>query len=313
MNTRRFFQYAVAGWAAMVMATSAAAQARPTDQWLTNPVDRTTFEAYMDFFVYDADVPFLTEVFEDSEAGGVREEHLQFQGTPGLMVTARLYHAQGLEMGDAPAIVFLHGGGIQGKDPAYFVGLHRFLARAGVSVLAIDMWHFGERDQGFLGGGSEQERHDLLYNNEPAYLEWVQQTVKEVSRSFDFLVDERGADPERIGLTGFSRGAVVSMIAGAVEERFNAVSLLHSGHFDFFEDGHRAAACPANYVGRIDRPVLFVNTEADQDFIPATAIRPIHRLAGPSAEVYWSTAGGHGALNDDDRSALASWLRDKLR
>lgn len=311
MNLPCFLPSAVAS-AAIFMATSASAQDRPTDHWLTNPVDRTTFEAYSEFFAYDAEAPFLTEVFEESEEGGVREEHLQFQSTPGLMVTARLYHAQGLELGDAPAIVFLHGGGIQGKDPAYYVGLHRFLARAGISVLAIDMWHFGERNIGFLGGGSEQERHDLLYNNEPVYLEWVQQTVKEVSRSFDFLVREREVDPERIGLVGFSRGAVVSMIAGAVEERFKAVSLLHGGHFDFLEDGHRAATCPANYVGRIGRPVLFVNSESDQDFLPETNIRPIHRLA-PSAEVYWTTAGGHGALNDDDRSTIASWLRDKLR
>ena len=85
------------------------------------------------------------------------------------------------------------------------------------------------------------------------------------------------------------------------------------GHFDFFENGHRAAACPANYVGRIDHPVLFINSERDGDFLPEAAILPIHRLAGPSAEVRWTTAGGHGAMNDDDRSALAGWLRDKLR
>jgi dienelactone hydrolase len=297
----------------LLAATAAGAQDRPTDQWLTSPVDRTTFEAYKDFFVYDSEVPFQTRLFSESSQQGVREEHLSFQSTPGLTVTARLYQAQGLEIGDAPAVVFLHGGGIQGKDPAIFVALHRFLARAGVSVLAIDMWRFGERDDGFLGGGSEQERHELLYNNESVYLEWVQQTVKEVSRSLDFLVEERGADPERIGLVGFSRGAVVSMIAGAAEERFGAVALLHGGHFDFFEDGHRAAACPANYLGHIERPMFFINSETDQDFLPETAILPVHRLAGPSAEVYWTTAGGHGALNDDDRSALAAWLKGNLR
>jgi dienelactone hydrolase len=297
----------------LVAPVTATGQERPSDTWLTDPVDRTTFEAYKDFFSYGANVPFLTEVLDESEEEGVREEHLRFQSTPGLMVTARLYHAQGREIAEAPAIVFLHGGGIQGKDPAHLVRLHRFLARAGVSVLAIDMWRFGERNDGFLGGGSEQERHELLYNNEPVYLEWVQQAVKEVSRSFDFLVRERGVDPERVGLTGFSRGAVVSMVAGASEERFKAVSLIHGGHFDFFEDGHRAAACPANYVGRIGRPVLFINSERDQDFLLETAILPIHRLAGPSAEVYWTTAGGHGAMNDEARSALATWLREKLR
>ena len=292
---------------------SAIAQDRPTDQWLTTPVDRTTFEAYTDFFLYGNDVPFQTELIDETTEEGVREEHLRFQGTPGITVTARLYRAQGVEMGQAPAIVFLHGGGIQGKDARNLVRLQRFLARAGISVFAIDMWHFGERADGFLGGGSEQDRHELLYNNEPVYLEWMQQTVKEAGRAFDFLISERGADPARIALTGFSRGAVVSMIAGATDERFKAVALLHSGHFDFLEDGHAAAACPANYVGRIDRPILFVNSDRDGDFLPETAILPIHRLAGPSAEVRWTTAGGHGALNDEDLSALARWLRDNLR
>lgn len=293
-------------------ATEVAAQERPTDEWLTRPVDRSTFEAYTDFFVFDADLPFRTEVMEEAEDEGVRSEHLRFQGTPGLMITARLLRAQGTNVADAPAVVFLHGGGIQGKDAGYLVRLQRFLARAGISVLAIDMWRFGERDDGFLGGGSEQERHELLYNNDPVYLEWIQQTVKEVSRSFDFLAQERGVDPGRIGLVGFSRGAVVGMIAGAAEDRFGAVALLHGGHFDFLEDGHAPAACPANYVGRLQGPVLFLNSERDQDFLLETAIRPIHALAPASAEVYWTTAGGHGATSDEDLGMLASWLRERL-
>jgi dienelactone hydrolase len=297
----------------IVGAPSLQAQDRPTDEWLTTPVGAATFAAYRDFFTYGSGVPFQTQVMDEATEEGVLEEHLSFQSTPGLTVTARLYHAQGVDMGDAPAVVFLHGGGISGKDWAGFYRIHRVLARSGISVLAIDLWHFGERNDGFLGDGSEQARHELLYNKDPVYLEWVQQTVKEVGRSLDFLVEERGVDPSRVGLVGFSRGAVVSMIAGAADARFSAVSLIHGGHFDFFEDGHRAAACPANYVGHIDRPVLFINTERDQDFLPETAILPLHRLAGPSAQVRWSTAGGHGALDDEDRSALATWLRERLR
>lgn len=288
------------------------AQERPTDEWLTRPVDRSTFEAYTDFFVFDADLPFRTEVLEEVEDEGVRSQHLRFQGTPGLMITARLFRAQGASVADAPAVVFLHGGGIQGKDAGYLVRFQRFLARAGISVLAIDMWRFGERNDGFLGGGSEQERHDLLYNNDPVYLEWVQQTVKEVSRSFDFLARERSVDPARIGFVGFSRGAVVGMIASAAEDRFGAVALLHGGHFDFLENGHAPAACPANYVGHIKRPVLFLNSERDQEFLLETAVRPILALAPASAEVYWTTAGGHGAINDEDLAMLASWLRERL-
>lgn len=105
-----------------------------------------------------------------------------------------------------------------------------------------------------------------------------------------------------------SRGAVVSMIAAAADGRFSAVRLVHGGHFDFFEDGHRAAACPANYIGRLASPLFFLNSDSDGDFLPDPAIRPMHRLAGPSVEIRWTTAGGHGAMDEEDRSVLAAWL-----
>ena len=295
-----------------IMATTAHAQDRPTDAWLTNPVDQRTFDAYLEFFSYGAELSFETEVVSTSTEQGIREELLRFQSTPGMVVTARLYHPPGLETGDGPAIVYLHGGGPQGKDAGSVIRLNRFLARAGVVVLAIDMLHYGERNDGFFTTFGEMEKHDRLYNNDAEYLEWVQQTVKDVGRSYDFLVGERGADPSRIGLAGLSRGGVVATIAGGADERLSAVALLHTGHFDFFEDGHHAAACPANYIGRIaPRPLFMLNSENDADFLPETAIRPLHRLAGQPNTVHWIT-GIHGFIGQDDVSVLAEWLRTNL-
>ena len=55
---------------------------------------------------------------------------------------------------------------------------------------------------------------------------------------------------------GFSRGAVLASIVGGYDIRLKSVALIIGGHFDRFEDGHLAAACPANYVGRIN-PSLY--------------------------------------------------------
>ena len=54
------------------------------------------------------------------------------------------------------------------------------------------------------------------------------QNAKDVGRAVDFLIEERGVDPDRIALVGRSRGAQVSFIVGAVEQRFKAVVALHS-------------------------------------------------------------------------------------
>ncbi len=311
ITPKRLQQLSVA-FSLMIVGTLAHAQDRPTDEWLTNPVDQRTFEAYLEFFAYSHDLPFETEVLTTSNEAGVREEHLRFQSTPGVMVTARLYHPAGVEVTSAPAIIYLHGGGPSGKDGGATVRIHRFLARAGIAVLAIDMLHFGERNDGFFRTFDELEKHERLYNNDAEYLDWVQQTVKDVGRSVDFLVTERGANPARIGLAGLSRGGVLATIAGGADRRFSAVALLHAGHFDFFEDGHRAAACPANYIGQISpRPLFLLNAANDTDFLPDAAIRPMHRLAGRSVTYRW-TNRGHGFMGADDVSALVEWLRDNL-
>ncbi len=298
---------------AAITVSTATAQERPTDQWLTNPVDRATYDAYLGFYAYSPDVPFATAVSGMTTVDGVRIEALSFHSTPGERVTAALYHPTGARLDAAPAIIFLHGGSARGKDAAFYTGLSRFIARAGITVFAIDMPHFGERADGFFTTFDEMEKHERLYNAEAEYLRWVQQTVKDVRRSFDFLVRERGVAASRIGLAGSSRGGVLAAIAGAAETRFQAVALLHFGHFDFFEDGHLAAACPANYIGRISpRPLFMLSAENDQDFLPDAAIRPMIRLAREPKTERW-TPGGHGATSDDDRAALVAWLGRHLR
>jgi dienelactone hydrolase len=290
----------------------ARAQERPTDEWLTNPVDRGTFDVYLEFFAYDADLPFAADVEAATTDEGVRTEHLTFQSTPGMRVTALLFHPSGVDLEAAPAVVSLPGGTARGKDTARYVAFNRFLARAGITVLAIDMLHLGERADGFFTTFDEVEKHARLYNNDAEYLGWVQQTVKDVSRAFDFLVAERGVAASRVGVVGVSRGGVLATIAGGADDRFAAVAILHSGHFDYFEDGHRAAACPANYIGRISpRPVFFLSAENDGDFLPETSIRPMHRLAREPKIIRW-TPGGHGATTDEDVGARAQWLQTNL-
>ena len=298
---------------ALAVAGSLAAQDRPTDQWLTNPVDDRTFEAYLEFFAYDEALPFNTEVVTAGETEGLFEERINFQSTPGIIVTARFYRP--LRQSTAPrgGVIFLHGGGPRAKDAPISIQLSRLMARAGWTVLSIDYLHWGERNTGLLETFSEVEKHERLYNQPAAYLEFVTQTVKDVSRSYDFLVRERNADPARIVLVGFSRGAQLSMIAGAAERRLAAVALLHGGHFDFFEDGHRAAACPANYIGRISpRPLLMINGENDADYLPGTAVRPLQRLLREPKRIIWTDAG-HGFLSERDRTVLVDWLRSTVR
>jgi len=287
---------------------------RPTDQWLSKPVDDKTFRTYLDFFQYDQRLPFNARVLDsDSALPGIRREHLVFDSTAGVQVFGRLYRPQDARP-NAPSAIMLHGGAAPGKDnPAVPVNA-QFLARAGWTVLAIDMMYFGERRTDLLTTFTEEEKHERLYNQRSSYLAWVTQTVKDVGRSLDFLVQEHKVDPTRIVLIGFSRGAIVGTIAAAVDQRLRSVALLYGAHFDALEREHLPAACNANYIGRISpRPLLAINGTHDMDHIKGTSVEPLLKLAKPPREIIWADTGHQSALTDELRATMLQWLQKTVK
>lgn len=287
------------------------AQARPEgDEWLRQPVDDRTFASYLPFFEYDSRRPLHIRVASEEERDGVRIEVLSYESTAGVRVTARLYHAPGQGRG-GPGLVFLHGGTGAGKDSPGYRQLNEHFARAGFAVIAIDLQYFGERATDLLRQFTEEEKHEKLYNQPGTYLAWVTQTVKDAGRAIDVLV-ERGVDRERVGLVGFSRGAQLAFMVGGADRRFAAVVAIIGGHFDFRETGHLPAACPANYIGRISpRPLLIVNGSADPDYIRATSVEPLERLAREPKQMIWLETG-HLLPQGEIRTTIARWLQERL-
>ena len=299
--------------AVLAAAATPAAQSKTPggDAWLKRPVDDRTFAGYLDFFKYDARLPLDLQVTRTEDERGVQREYLSFQGSSGVRVTAVLSRQPGSGGGLRPAIIFLHGGVPQGKEATLPVA--GVLARAGWTVLSIDMPYFGDRKTDFLTTFSEQEKHDKLYNQPSTYLSWVTQITKEVSRAYDLLVAERGVDPRRVALLGSSRGAMIGSIVGGIERRFAAVVLLFGAHFDALETTHLPAACPANYIGRIaPRPLLMVNATRDSDMIREVAVEPLFKLARQPKEIIW-TDGGHMFMTEEHRARVIQWLREQTR
>jgi dienelactone hydrolase len=309
---RRVVLLLLAAGAAMAPPATAQAQAA-ADAWLARPVDDQTFQTYLDFFAYDKKLPFDLRVIDTEEQEGVRKEHLSFQSTRGVRVFAHFYRPVATASRQWPAVILLHGGGPGGKDNPGVKQLAPLLTRGGWNVLAIDVQYFGERSTDLLTTFTDPEKHERLYNQPPAYLAWVTQTVKDVSRSLDLLVEQRGADPKRIALVGFSRGAIFAAIAGAADRRLAAVAMLYGGHFDALERGHLPAACPANYIGRISpRPLLMINGTRDTDMIKETSVEPLQRLAKQPKLILWAETG-HQLPTEEHRSALLRWLQESLK
>ena len=300
-------------WMTSAMAPSSSQKAA-SDPWLTKPVDERTFRTYLDFFRYDAQLPFNMRVLDtEGSVPGIRVEHLLFDSTPGAQVHARLYRPQEIRP-NQPSAIMLHGGAPRGKDGPNITLNAQFLARAGWNVLAIDLMYFGDRRTDLLTTFTEQEKHERLYNQPSSYLAWVTQTVKDVGRSFDLLVREQKVDPKRVVLIGFSRGAIVGTIAAAVDQRFRSVALLYGAHFDALEREHLPAACNANYISRISpRPLLAINGLHDMDHIKETSVEPLLKLAKPPREIVWADTGHQSALNDDLRARMLQWLQNTVK
>jgi dienelactone hydrolase len=288
------------------------AQARPEgDEWLKRPVDDATFRSYLSFFQYDRQQPLDLKVAADEMVEGIRVETLSFQSGPGIRVTARLNHAVG-GTGSRPGIVLIHGGSAPGKNSPGIRAFAEFLARAGFTTLAFDLQYFGERRTDLLTTFTEAEKHERLYNQPGAYLGWVTQTVKDAGRAYDVLV-ERGISPRRIALIGISRGGQLGVIVGGADARFAAVTAIIAGHFDAHETGHAAAACPANYIGRISpRPLLMINGTLDADYNRAVSVEPLQRLAKDPKQFIWMETG-HTNPQEQTRMEMVQWLREKVK
>jgi dienelactone hydrolase len=307
-SCRSVSRLALGAGALLVTAGSAYGQWE-SDAWLEEPVDDATFASYLDFFAYDRELPFEIQLLSTDDEEGIRLETLTFASTPGVTMHAEYYTAS-TGGRNRPHVILVHGGMRPGK--ASMRPIAGFLVRRGFSVLSIDMPYFGERDTGFLGSFSEADKHERLYNRESTYLQWVVQLVKDVGRSVDLLTDHYGADPERVVYVGFSRGAQAGFIAVAADGRFRAAAHLYGGHFDRSEAGHLAAACPANYIGRIaPTPLWILNGNFDGDYDRDRSVEPLVRHAREPFEMHWVDTG-HQLPRQEDLDTMADWLIEVL-
>ena len=100
-----------------------------------------------------------------------------------------------------PAIIMVHGNGYNRDDPTIgTLDIAAQLVESGYSVLMFDLRGYGESDGSTVGGGYLEKRD----------LEGAVAYVK--SRGFD-----------RVGVIGFSLGAVTALLAAAEDQDINAV------------------------------------------------------------------------------------------
>lgn len=284
------------------------------------PLDETTRKAYLEFYEYDRDLPFPTQLSEVKDYGSYMAFDVKLESAHDQVVPSIYVRPKG--KGPHPALVFLHGRGGSRKDIG---SIAPFVTGAGYAGIAIDCQYHGDRNP---RNGNIYSQY--AYSDRDAMI----QTVVDGRRAVEFLESRQEIDPERIGLLGGSMGGILGTLLAAVEKRIRASVLLVAGgnwavlaaksqhndakslrelKVDLAKFARvMAPVDPINFVDLISpRPVLFQLGRKD-DIVPAETGRMLFEAAKEPKEVDWYDAG-HGLPMDKVAPRVLSWLGVHLK
>jgi uncharacterized protein len=231
---------------------------------------------------------------------GGREFHLTYRLGEGHAVPAILLLPA--SSSPVPAALLLHG--YSSRKEALAAPVGRALLERGVASLAVDLPLHGTRSDPLQ---AQSARSPL------SLLRLWRQAIEDVRLGVHYLMARPEIDGGRIGVVGYSMGALLSVVLAADEPRLRAVVLAAGGDLPEgtpFAAVARLAADPLAAVRRLaGRPLLMVNGRHDRTVVPAQAERLFAAAAEPKELVWWDA--GH-YLPQAAIAGAADWLSRKL-
>jgi len=166
-----------------------------------------------DYFLERHGTLVRQDILEASENGVVRKS-VQLESSTGLQVGMRLMRPA-TEPGQTLPVIIVMGGEGTGKDAVDLVGTPR-----GVAYLALDYPYRGSQEL------------DAFWESVtaiPAIQQAFLDSPPAMSLAVDWLQQQPWFDPDNVELVGASLGVPFTAVAGAIDERFTRVWLLHGG------------------------------------------------------------------------------------
>ena len=268
----------------------------------------TPYESLVRLYDYDAAAPLDVREESVEDAGGATVHYLSFASPKGGRATAALV-LPAPAGARVPAVVVQPGFGSR-ADEAVPTGVA--FARIGAAALALDPPHVR----------SIGPRFRCRLSDRKAYIQYV----VELRRAVDLLSARPEVDPNRLGYTGFSYGAVVGGTLSGIDHRIKAFALQSGGpRFSLVQRNQctqlsrkRLAAYvralrfsdAINYVGHAAPSALLFQNGTRDPLYTRKSIRRYFAAASRPKTLRWYRAGH--ALTPRANADRDAFLRSQL-
>ena len=204
-----------------------------------------------------------------------------------------------------PVILLLHG---LTSDKDAVLKLYGVpLVMHGFAVLALDAPYHGER-----------KNPDIRQTDTDVFGNTIHEGVREYRVALDWLAKRKDIDPHRIGLIGYSLGAMMGVILGAVDDRVQDLVLCVGGDpvVSFapnIPEGKRDnmyGVSPSLFIGHIaPRRVLMLNGKKDMVMLYTASQRLFDAARQPKTQEWYDS--GH-ILPAIHTNRCIGWLVEQL-
>lgn len=274
-----------------------------------------------DYFVERVGTLVDAEVIEEKRPID-RGYTVRLQSSTGLEVDMRVLRPE-VDIGEKVPLVLILGGQETGKDAVELLG-----DADGIAFAAIDYPYRGDKDlDGFWKSVYAIPGVQRAFLDSPAA----------VSLALTWLLQQDWIDAERAELAGVSLGVPFALAAGAVDERFSRVWMLHGGGDNLSWVAHNARRhidneLLRNFTSRLalfmvhgssfepqrwmpeiaPRPLIIVAAR-DDDFVPREAQEPLEEAAkSPDIELIWTEGRHIGPNRGNELQQLVAIVRNRV-
>ncbi len=151
------------------------------------------------------------------------------------------------------------------------------------------------------GGGPPRERSPAEFRD------WTLRYIKDLRRTLDYLETRPDLNREKIAFYGYSWGARIGSIAGAVEDRWRVLILAHGG---LSSSPRPPEVDEFNFLPRVQAPTIMINGRHDHIFPVELSQQPFFERLGtpPEDKVHLILEGGHSSPRNELIKAVLGWL-----